>query len=64
MVTGRAAERAVAVNDLTSPEAALAVSRRVARLGIDEALGRAGAREGDEVRIGDLTFEYSVPSDE
>ena len=64
IVTGRAAERAVAVNDLTSPEAALAVARRIARLGIDEALRRVGAQKGDEVQIGDLVFEYSVPDDE
>lgn len=59
VVNGRAAERAVALNDLTLSDAALLASRRLSRLGVDDALRRAGAREGDEVRIGDLVFEYS-----
>jgi hypothetical protein len=28
---------------------------------VDRALARAGAAEGDEVRIGDLSFEYVLP---
>lgn len=59
VVNGRAAERAVAFNDLTLTDAALLASRRLSRLGVDDSLRRAGAREGDEVRIGDLVFEYS-----
>lgn len=61
VVNGRAAERAVAFNDLTLSDAALLASRRLARLGVDDSLRRAGAKEGDEVRIGDLVFEYSEP---
>ena len=61
VVNGRAAERAVALNDLTQSDAALLASRRLSRLGVDDSLRRAGAREGDEVRIGDLVFEYSEP---
>ena len=34
---------------------------RLERLGVDRALAEAGAKEGDEVRIGDLTFEYTPP---
>lgn len=57
-VTGQAAERAVRFADLTLPEAADMAARRLAGLGVDRALADAGAREGDEVRIGDLSFEY------
>jgi len=57
-VEGRAARRAVRFADLTLPEAADLAARRLARLGVDGALAAAGAEEGDEVRIGDLTFEY------
>jgi len=57
-VTGRSAERAVAFADLTLPEAADTAARRLARLGVDDALARAGAVAGDEVRIGDLAFEF------
>lgn len=58
-VVGRAATRAVAVNDLTNPEALAYVQHRLRRLGVDRALARAGARPGDTVRIGDLSFEFS-----
>ena len=63
VVEGRAAERAVALNDLTIAEAAGLAARRLARLGVDEALHEAGAQEGDEVRIGDLVFEFAGSED-
>jgi GTP-binding protein len=56
---GESVERAVRFADLTLPEAADLAARRLSRLGVDEALASAGARPGDEVRIGDLSFEYS-----
>ena len=58
VVEGRAAERAVAFNDLTVAEAAGLAARRLTRLGVDGALRREGAKEGDEVRIGDHLFEF------
>ncbi|MDA8366190.1 MAG: GTPase ObgE [Actinomycetota bacterium] len=57
-VEGRSARRAVAVSDLTSDEAASFVAGRLARMGVDRALARAGARDGDLVTIGDLTFTW------
>jgi GTPase len=58
-VEGRSAERAIAFADLTLPEAADMAAKRLARLGVDEALVEAGAVAGDEVRIGDLAFEFT-----
>ncbi len=58
-VEGRSAERAIAFSDLTSMEAADMAARRLARLGVDEALTEAGASAGDEVRIGDVAFEFT-----
>jgi GTP-binding protein len=58
VVSGQAAERAVAVSDLTDQTALAYVHDRLRRLGVDRALARFGAREGDAVRIGGLTFEY------
>jgi GTP-binding protein len=58
-VEGVAAERAVAFADLTIGEAADMAAWRLTRLGVNEALAKAGAVAGDEVRIGDLTFEYT-----
>ncbi len=62
VVRGQAAERAVAVNDLTNLQALDYVRDRLKRLGVDKALARAGAREGDTVRIGKMTLQYSDDS--
>ena len=58
VVEGREAARAVALSDLTRPDALAEAHRRLQRLGIDRALARAGAQPGDTVRIGGLVFEY------
>ncbi|HYU39444.1 MAG TPA: GTPase ObgE [Acidimicrobiia bacterium] len=57
-VTGKSAERVVAMADLTSDEAVAYVQDRFRRMGIERALARAGAREGDTVRIGPVELEY------
>ena len=57
-VRGRAAERAVAVSDLTDDDAAAYVAHRLQRLGVDRALARAGVADGDTVRIGDVELGY------
>ncbi len=57
-VVGRVAERVVALNDLTTDEAADYVQGRLRRIGVDRALARAGARDGDEVHIGTLSFTW------
>jgi len=59
VLSGRDIERAVAVSDLDDPDALIYVQRRLRRMGVDRALRRAGARDGDTVRIGDLSFEWS-----
>jgi len=57
-VTGRAAERAVALADLTEPDAAAYVQQRLSRMGVERALARAGATDGDIVRIGGVELTY------
>ena len=57
-VLGRPAVRAVALSDLTDPQAQDYVAERLRGLGVDRALARAGARGGDEVRIGAMSFDY------
>jgi GTP-binding protein len=64
IVEGASALRAVGFADLTLPEAADRSARNLARLGVDRALAEAGARPGDEVRIGDVTFEFELPASE
>ena len=58
VVKGRAAERAVALSDLTNAQAVAYVQERLKRLGVDRALARAGAADGDLVHIGAFSFEY------
>ena len=55
-VVGKVAERVVALNDVTSDEAADYVQGRLRRIGVDRALARAGARDGDLVHIGNMSF--------
>jgi GTP-binding protein len=57
-VRGRPAERAVALADLTNPEAIAYVQDRLRRMGVERALVRAGAAAGDVVRIGDVELTY------
>jgi GTP-binding protein len=57
-VSGRDVERAVALNDVTTHEAASYISYRLERLGVNKQLARAGAEDGDVVWIGDFSFEY------
>jgi GTPase len=58
VVRGRQAERAVALSDLTDPGALAYAQERLRRLGVDRALVRAGARQGDRVRIAHFEFDW------
>jgi GTP-binding protein len=61
-VKGRPAERAVALADITTADAIAYVQQRLRRMGVERALARAGARDGDVVRIGtvELTYEEAI----
>ncbi len=58
VVHGRQALRAVRLSDLTDPAALEHAQKRLDSIGVNRALRTAGAREGDTVHIGDLSFEY------
>jgi GTP-binding protein len=58
VVLGRPAARAVALNDITSAEALAFVQERLKKLGVDKALAKAGASDGDIVHISGFSFEY------
>ena len=58
-VSGREAERAVALSDLTQPGAMEVAMERLAKLGVETVLRRAGIREGESVYVGALEFEYA-----
>ncbi|MEI7591730.1 MAG: GTPase ObgE [Actinomycetes bacterium] len=57
-VLGRQATRAVALSDLTNLEALDHAHSRLRNLGVDKALAKAGAKQGDLVYIGATTFTY------
>jgi GTP-binding protein len=57
-VSGRSAERVVAMADLTNEEAIEYVQQRLRRMGVERELARAGAHEGDIVRLGPVELEY------
>ena len=57
-LVGRAADRAVGLSDLTDTGAMDEAVRRLRRLGVDRALARAGAHDGDEVQVGEVTFTW------
>jgi GTP-binding protein len=57
-ITGRAAQRAVNLSDLTDDGALDESVRRLRRLGVDRALSRAGAHDGDEVHVGSVVFTW------
>jgi len=59
-VLGRQAQRAVALSDLTNPEALDHAHAKLRKLGVDQSLAKAGAKEGDLVHIGGLTFTYDI----
>lgn len=57
-VVGRSVERSVALSNITTTDAVDYIQSRLKKLGVDKALRRAGAREGDEVRISSFSFDY------
>jgi GTP-binding protein len=57
-VIGREPARAVALSDLTNPDAMAYAQQRLASLGVDKALARAGASPGDTVHIGAHSFDF------
>jgi len=60
-VRGRPAERAVALGDVTTADAIAYVQQKLRRMGVERALARAGARDGDLVRIGAVELTYEEP---
>ncbi len=58
VVLGRAARRAARFHDVTDDGALDEIVRRLRDLGVDRLLTRAGVRDGDLVRVGDLAFEW------
>jgi GTP-binding protein len=63
VVEGTSAIRAVNLSDLTDPDAAEFVAKRLVRSGIVDGLVAAGAESGDDVRIGSIVFTFDPDRD-
>ena len=59
-VRGKRVERLVAMTDLTSEEGVAYLQKQLDRLGVFEALERAGVEVGDTVNIGEWETEWGV----
>jgi GTP-binding protein len=58
-VRSERAERMLRRYDVNNPEALGFIQERLVAEGIEDAVARAGAHEGDEVRIADISFEFT-----
>jgi GTP-binding protein len=58
-VMGRRIERLASMTDMNNPEAVEHFERQLSRMGIIEALERAGVGPGDTVRIGNDEMEWT-----
>ena len=57
-VQGQRVERMVATTDIDNEEALTRLQRRLISMGVEKELAEAGAHPGDEVRIGDVVFDF------
>ena len=62
-VVGRSVERWVAETDFDDEGAVARLQRRLAKAGVERQLAAAGARRGDDVTIGERTFEF-IPEED
>ena len=60
-VYGKQVERMVVQTEMDNEEAVSFLQHRFKRIGLEDALSRAGARDGDEIRICGYAFEYEGP---
>lgn len=58
VVKGKQIERMVEMTDFDNEEAVTYLQQRLDKLGIDDLLKEAGAKEGDTIRIGKMTFDF------
>jgi GTP-binding protein len=63
-VHGRRAERVVELTEMSNEEAVERLQRRLLSMGVEDMLWAAGARRGDEVRIGSTAFDFEPEREE
>jgi GTPase len=63
-VRGRLPERSVATTNMDNEEAVSRLQRSLLKMGVERALRDAGARSGEEVRIGETSFDFQPDDDD
>jgi len=63
-VAGRDVERRVIKTDMNNEEAVSYLQRQLVRMGVEQRLLAAGARDGDTVHIGPVSFEFEAFGDD
>ncbi|MHB8840605.1 MAG: GTPase ObgE [Candidatus Aquicultor sp.] len=58
VVKGTNVERIIAMTDFENEYAIVHLQKRLKRIGVEDKLIEAGAKEGDTVRIGKMTFDF------
>ena len=58
VVSGAKIERLFKMTDFTRDESVRRFARQMRHMGIDDALRKSGAKDGDTVRILDFEFEF------
>ncbi|HBQ43449.1 MAG TPA: GTPase ObgE, partial [Lactobacillus acetotolerans] len=58
VVKGESLERLVEMTNLDHHDGVVRLARKLMHLGVDEALRKKGAVDGDDVAIGDFNFEF------
>lgn len=61
VVAGLEVEKHVAMTNMENDEAVRRLQRIFRKMGIEDALREAGAKNGDEIRIGELEFDFVEP---
>jgi GTP-binding protein len=57
-VRGQQVEKLVATTNMDNEEALLRLQKKLISIGVERDLAEAGAQQGDEVRIGDMAFDF------
>ena len=58
IVTGERIEKLAKMTNLNHQDSLVRFDRQLHGMGVNDALREAGARDGDTVMIGDLTFDF------
>ena len=58
VVKGASLERLVQMTNLDHQDGIMRLARKLKNLGVDDALRAKGAVDGDDVAIGDFSFEF------